>query len=63
MKIEVSFVSPKVFTWRALDDSSSTVGAGTGTTVADAGVQAVSAMKTFLVAQSTNFTVLNSNWQ
>ncbi len=63
MMITVTFISPGVFPWTALDNNNSTIATGTGTTVGNAGQAAVAAVKTFLNNQATSFTQQGTGWQ
>jgi hypothetical protein len=63
MMITVSFISPGVFPWSALDSGNGLIASGTGTTVANAGSLALTAMKNFLQNQATSFQAQGTNWQ
>jgi len=63
MTITVTLNSPGNFGWSAIDDHGNTVAQGTGTSVLNAGSQALSAMKSFCTTQAANFTAAGTNWQ
>jgi len=63
MTITVTLNAPNSFGWTAIDDNGRTVATGTGTSVVNAGGQALSAIKSFCTTQAANFTAAGNNWQ
>ena len=63
MTITVTLNAPGSFSWSALDDHNNQIAAGTGTGVADAGRQALTAVKSFCTTQAANFTATGTSWQ
>jgi hypothetical protein len=63
MTITVTLNGPSSFAWSALDDHNSTITSGTGTSVLNAGSQALAAIKSFCATEVANFTAAGTNWQ
>ena len=63
MKLEVVFVSPGLFNWASFAANGSQIANGTGTSVQNAGAQAVQSIRQFCNSQAASFTALSTNWQ
>jgi len=63
MTITVTLNGPGSFAWSTIDDHGSIITTGTGTSVLNAGSQALAAIKSFCTTQAANFTAAGTNWQ